>query len=364
MMKIALLNLPFDNNYGGNLQRYALMKILQEMGHDVTHIFQRISFRLPLYRWPLVLAKRLIKKIIFRDSAPIFREHQRNLFENKKADIALPFYEKYIKHTAPVRTISDLNKVTKNKFDGYIVGSDQVWREDMTRQLGIDNYFFAFAKNSKAKKIAYAVSLGVETNAFPPNKLEDLSLLYSKFNAVSYRELSAKQIFERNGWDNPKPQLVLDPTLLLETDNYDKIISENETTVQTKGKIYCYVLDQSDRVKSIINEKRDELHLDVVLKDLNNSSNPATIPQWLCDIKNAEYVITDSYHGTIFSILFRKPFLFLGNERRGNTRMDSLFSLLGIDNRTNDFIICDNSVYEKIRDLKQESLNFLSRSLS
>ena len=77
-MKIALLNLPFDNNYGGNLQRYALMKVLEDMGHEVTHIFQRISRQLPFYRWPLVLAKRVIKKYILQSECLIFWEQHYN----------------------------------------------------------------------------------------------------------------------------------------------------------------------------------------------------------------------------------------------------------------------------------------------
>lgn len=362
-MKIALLNLPFDNNYGGNLQRYALMKVLEDMGHEVTHIFQRISRQLPFYRWPLVLAKRVIKKYILQSECLIFWEQHYNRTENEKADLALPFYEKYIKHTTPVKNVSDLKKITKKNFDAYIVGSDQVWREDMTNQLGIENYFLSFVRNPTVKKIAYAVSLGTDYNTFSPSNIKRLSELYTMFCAVSYRETSARHIFESNGWVSPKPQLVLDPTLLLEVNDYKKIITENKTSALTSNKIYCYILDQNDHVKSIILEKKNYLHLEVIMDGLNKQSNPTTIPQWLNNIKNAEYVITDSYHGSIFSIIFRKPFLFLGNKRRGNARIDSLFSILNIEKKDNDFIICNNSVYEKINELRQKSLIFLNRSL-
>lgn len=362
-MKIALLNLPFDNNYGGNLQRFALMSVLQNMGHDVTHIYLRIALFVPFYRWPLEILRRGLKKYVLREKKRIFWEWYYNKVENEKANYVLPFYEKYIKHTCPVKNISEVKRKTMNLYDAYVVGSDQVWRENMTSQLGIENYFFKFLKKINVKKIAYGVSLGVDYNQFSANKLDELSKLYSKFTAVSYREKSAKAIFELHGWNNPSPKLVLDPTLLLDQTSYCKLISENSVDLLTSGKIYCYILDQNENVLRYIEKQKMKFSLDAVVNGIDEDVSVVSIPQWLNNIKEASLVITDSYHGSIFSIIFRKPFIFLGNKRRGNARIESLFSLLDLKKNENGIVCCSESVYQKVNYLKQVSLNFLEESL-
>lgn len=363
-MKIALLNLPFDNNYGGNLQRYALMTVLQRMGHDVTHIFLRVHYSLPWHKAITELPLRMIKKYILGQTLDIFWEKKYNIIENTLADTVFPFYEKYIKHTSPVIDIQGLKVVTAEDYDVYMVGSDQVWREDMTRQIGIENYFFDFIDGTKdVKKIAYAVSLGSDNNLFPRKIIPKLTYLYNQFEAVSYRELSAKSIFSENEWIQPCPQLVLDPTMLLNAEDYEKVIIDNDTHSLTHGRIYCYVLDQNDTVLNSIHNIAAKTTKEVIIDGINNIKTPTSIPQWLKNIHDAEYVITDSYHGTVFSILFNKPFIFLGNERRGNTRIESLFTLLDIEQTNLNFIKCNDTVYSKLSMIRDESYSFLQKNI-
>ena len=357
-MKIALLNLPFDNNYGGNLQRYALMKVLQDMGHDVTHIYLRIYYSMFFKKCLFEYFKRFVKKYFLRKPICIFCEKKGTERENSLADTMLPFYEKYIKHSSPVKNVKQLCQIASFGYDAYIVGSDQVWRECMTRQLGIENYFFKFVKDRCAKKIAYGVSFGTDDCSFSKDKIKQLSQLYSNFNAVSYRECAAKQIFEKHGWNQPIPKLVLDPTLLLDQSSYNRLISENTVEPLTSGKIYCYILDNDKYVLDFIEKQKKKFCLDTIVNGINDKEKVVSIPQWLKNIKDAELVITDSYHGSIFSIIFRKPFAFIGNNRRGNARIESLFSLFGIEG-DNDIVYCSESVYQKIEEMKKISLNFL-----
>ena len=124
-MKIALLNLPVDNNFGDNLQRYALVKVLQDMGHEVVHINLRFDYRLPLYKRPVYYAKRLLKKILLKRDIQIFDTPQSQY--EKKCLITDSFYQKYVPHTA---VITDA-KLLYNYLDynAFVVGSDQVWRK-------------------------------------------------------------------------------------------------------------------------------------------------------------------------------------------------------------------------------------------
>lgn len=362
-MKIALLNLPFDNNYGGNLQRYALMTVLQRMGHDVEHIFLRICYKLPWYKVPRELPLRLIKKYILRRDIDVFWERKYNVLGNELADKALPFYKKYIKHTAIITDKSEIASICANTYDAYVVGSDQVWREDMTCQLGIENYFLGFVNDLSVKKIAYAVSLGSSSAKFSSKHLPRLSALYGKFTGVSYREISAKSIFERYGWCHPKPELVLDPTLLLSAEDYDVLFKENVVCDYTSGKTYCYILDQNELVQQTIMEMSKRNNNECIIEGIADKDNYTSIPQWIFNIRNASLIITDSYHGTVFSIIYHKPFVFLGNERRGNARVESLFSTLCINYDGLNPVICGKHVYQRIEYMKKKSILFLGNNL-
>ena len=180
--------------------------------------------------------------------------------------------------------------------------------------------------------------------------------MYNTFEAVSVREISALTILEQCGWNSPKAQVTLDPTLLLSKEEYDYLIKHSNSQPYTQGKIYSYILDLDKNKQDFIHNQGKEKKLDYTIEGLNTSNN-VSIEQWLCNIKNASMVITDSYHGTVFSIIFRKPFIFLGNKRRGNARIESLFSLLNIDSK--DTITLDWDIINKrINELREVSLSF------
>lgn len=328
-MKIALLNLPVDNNYGGNLQRYALMKVLQDMGHDVTHIYLRTHVALPWYRKPISYGKRIIKKILFNDKCSLFMENEYNRIMNESIGLSLEFYNKYIKHTNICENINDVIEATRGKFDVYVVGSDQVWRKECTAQIGLTNYFLKFTAKENVKRFAYAVSFGLDNpNISWIDKIE-LGNLYRCFNGVSVRETSAMNLLSSWKWNTPMHHLCIDPTMLLDQKDYVRLINENQTSDITNNKIYAYILDKSDEIMKKIDNLRKRLKKDVVVVTLEHTSS-VSIPQWLNNIRLCDYMITDSYHGVVFAIIFRRPFYFLGNKNRGNTRIESLFQMLQV----------------------------------
>lgn len=328
-MKIALLNLPVDNNYGGHLQRFALITFLKRMGFNVIHINLVSKSQLIWYKKIYSYTKRFILKYFFNKNIPILLEkkiNEQNLIKNKLSN---NFYNKYIPHTSPVYNLKDIKSICQNDFDAYIVGSDQVWRKSMTSQIGLENYFLKFIKDKNVKRIAYAVSLGQEQNELTKKDLKILSPLYQKFNGVSVREIDALYKFKDYEWNNPKPVLAIDPTLLLHREEYMELIKKSQTVSQTDKKIYCYILDYNQNVENKIATIALNKGLSYIIQGLN-TTNIVSIEQWLRNIKDAHMIITDSYHGTVFSIIFNKPFIFLGNNKRGNARIQSLFQLFEI----------------------------------
>ena len=360
-MKIALLNLPFDNNYGGNLQRYALVRTLQRLGHEVFHINLQYEYRLSWrYRYPIYL-KRTFQKYFLRRDQVVFLEKKRNEELKQKNFNALIFYEKCIPHTALVYSKCEIKRIIeKEQFDAYIVGSDQVWREKMATMIGIKGYFLDFVDSNSSKRVAYAVSLGSKGEGYSDNVVDDLGALYSRFTAVSVREDFALNTLDDLGWSSPKPKLVLDPTLLLKGEDYSEVINRNENDLEVRNPyVFCYILDKPANFEDYISVYSKNRECEFIISTLADND---TIESWLSYIKNAKYVVTDSYHGCVFSILFQKPFVFLGNERRGNARVDSLLKLLHIDkNQTEDYD--KDQVAERINELRDYSLSFLREAL-
>ncbi len=318
-MKIALLNLPIDNNYGGNLQRYALVKVLQDMGHDVEHVQLKSTSR---YSWTTIL--RIIKRSFFK----IFNPNQEIFIErNRKNRInyILPFYNQYIPHSKKEYDEDNIQELCD--FDAYIVGSDQVWRKTIAKK-NLPILFLNFIAQKDIKKLAYSVSFGSDSNELDEMEIKKYGTLYNQFDAVSVREFGGLDLIKSYGWLEPQPIQLLDPTFLLTIDNYKTLIS-NSRTSKSNGDLFCYLLDPSadkyEKIREIANRKG----LDPFYCTLKNHFS---IEQWLRSFYDAKFVITDSYHGLVFSLIFNKTFYLFRNGKRGNSRFDTLFSLFDINN--------------------------------
>lgn len=359
-MKIALLNLPFDANYGGNLQRYALISVLNRFGHDTVHLNIVCHNELPWYKKTLSYSKRFLFILLGKDTVPVFYEHKKEIAALERNRSALLFYDKYIPHTSEIVNKSQLSQVKNMHFDAYLVGSDQVWRKSMTNQIGIRNYFFKFIDGLKVKKIAYSVSLGIAQNELSDKEVKDLSKLYQQFTSVSVRERSALILLQSYHWNNPKAEHVLDPTFLLLKSDYIQLINK-EFTIQNEKKMFCYILDKTDETDAIVNEISRQKQMLPYYINYNELGGLDSIEQWLRNFMDAEFIVTDSYHGTVFSLIFNKPFRTIENARRGNARLESLFCTLGI---SADMTIFDwTNINYKIEQERRKSLDFLKRSL-
>ena len=358
-MRIALLNLTLDSNYGGNLQRYALVKVLQGMGHEVEHLSMHYVPRRSSFGKVKWYIKRAVKKALIDHSLPLSWEQDYLHIDERRCLVAKPFYEKYIPHTAAIHEKKEFDNYLD--YDAYIVGSDQVWRPFMTWSYGVSTYFFDFLPSmSKARRIAYGVSTGVVENVFDDIQISELGEYYKKFYAVSVRERSMLDLFKKYGWTSPEAQLVLDPTLLLDRQDYEQIIRENDTN-PSEGNMFCYILDptpeKTEEVKQIAKEKGLKPFFQIGCMAADSMS----IPQWLRSFQDAEYIYTDSFHGLVFSLIFQKPSTVKFNKHRGNARFETIVSTLklNLQDSQRDW----HQIKQACLQAKKKSMEFLSDNL-
>lgn len=366
-MKIAILTLRVDNNYGGNLQRYALCRVLQDMGHEVTVLFFRSEWDKvnPLIRIKK-MAKNIAKRCLNRPAAPIIYWNTETTAWNEIRESTFPFFKKYIPHSPLICSKQQLyNYTNKEQFDAVIVGSDQVWRKAYTQRWGIKHFFLDFVPN-QTKKIAYSASFGQDHGEYTPEEVAFLSTLYKRFDAVSVRENSALHILNEYGWTIPQATQLLDPTLLLDASDYVRLAKVANTT-SSPGNLFCYILDRTTDSDQVILTLSQNNNLTPFYASITGK-NRMSVEQWLRSFIDAQYIVTDSYHGVVFSIIFNKPFTLLYNSNRGNARFESLLKLLEVDSHTHTHARTFAPNYSAVNDIitkeRDRAKNFLRHSLT
>lgn len=321
-MRICILTQPLQTNYGGLLQAYALQTVLKRMGH-MTITVNQLRYLPMSVQYLSQYVKNIIKKIIGYH-APYSVDPKKNIqiLLQKSSDL---------QHFINTRIDKiDINqKLTRNfcqtnTFDAYIVGSDQVWRP--TFSPNIYNYFLDFTAHADVKRIAYAASFGVDNWEFSARQTRKTFRLVQKFNAVSVREQSGIMLCKR--YFNIDAAQLLDPTMLLSADDYRMLYG----TVYAEQQTVAYILDMSEQKQNIVNRVCNMTQLPQLRIGCVNDTYQS-IEQWLASIDKANFVVTDSFHGTVFSILFHKPFISIANSGRGIARFQSLLDLFGLGDR-------------------------------
>ena len=371
-MRIGILTLPLHTNYGGILQAYALQTVLERMGHDVV-VFDtpRVTFRLPLWKKPLVYGKRLIKKYVMGNkSTLVFFERK----INRDYPVAAKNTQRFISQYIHAKHVSSLGSLNAEEFDAIVVGSDQIWRPKYYPK--IENAYLEFAKHWNIKRIAYAASFGTDKWEYTTWQTERCGKLIKMFNGVSVREDSAVGMCREHFGVEAKH--VLDPTMLLDKEDYIKLFT-NAKTPGSKGTLLCYVLDETPEKSALIQQIAQERKLtpfrvnskvEDPFAPLNERIQPP-VEKWLRGFYDAEFVVTDSFHACVFSILFGKQFLVVGNAKRGLSRFNSLLCMFGLEDRLvtknldmkNITDIDYSQVYQRLKGKRDNSLNFLDKSL-
>lgn len=334
-MKIGVVTLPLhNNNFGGILQAYALQKVLSKLGHKVSHIDDKIYASLgPWYKKYPIYIKRGIEKHLFGKDIIVRVDVEQNRVPKTIAKYTEPFIEKNIKRVYT----KDFSNIGENDFDTLIVGSDQVWRPKYFC-TEIENAYLAFAKGWNVKRIAYAASFGTEEWEYSDEQTKNCATLLKKFNAISVREFSAAELCRRKF--GVEAVHLLDPTMLLEKEEYIKLY-EKTKTAKSEGTLFCYILDRGKTKDAIINHVAREKRLMPFFVNSRHEEPDAPLEEriqqpvekWLRAFYDAEFVITDSFHACVFSIIFNKPFIVYGNKDRGLARFNSLLSIFELEER-------------------------------
>lgn len=381
MKKIGIITLYYNNyNYGGLLQSFALCEFLRKQGNNAYQIafnktgkytvkknkikrllelIEELSFWGAINKIVIKIKLKVISKTVSDSKKVLIKK---NL---KKRELILAKFMDQIPHTVVVDedTISNLNDV----FDFFITGSDQVWKPGVY----CDEYFLKFTSK---KKVAYAASIG--RSKLVKRDKDYIINSVKEMDAVSVREKEACDLLER---ENVNAKLVVDPTLLLTRDDWEKFSEKYDIS----GKyLFCYFLGTSKKHRDLATRYARNHNLKIVtlpyLSGIVNNVDDKFGDYKLFDvspknfvylIKNAEYIFTDSFHTTVFSGIFNKRFIVFDREEEKtmNGRIVNLLKLYGASNRfvTNIDNIDDLSLYcnvyenEEFIKLRNESINYL-----
>ena len=375
MKKIAILTQPLKTNYGGILQAYALQKVIKAQGHEVITIDRKFN-TFPKYRIVLSRWKNYILNKARRSDKRVFSEKELQIISKNSSE----FIRTHINLSETIDTDKKIaTHFKKNHYDAVVVGSDQTWRPKYSPN--IYNFFLDVLTGSQTKRISYAPSFGSDQWEFNIHQTERCKELIKRFDAISVREDSGISLSQKHL--GVTPTLVLDPTLLVSKQEYIDLIKSKE--LANNSGLYTYVLDRNTEKLSII----DRVCKQINVKEFRNQpkvslSSPMSdnvqdyvypaIEGWLNGFYQADFIVTDSFHGTVFSILFNKPFIAIANKERGNSRFESLLKQFDLQHRlihkesditpalltqTIDF----DSINAKLEVLKAESFNFLKQAI-
>ena len=325
-MRIAILTLPLHVNFGGILQCYALQTVLERMGHEVSVLntdFVNVDYKTRIR----LFIKRLVKTCIGKESKFYGWKTER--------EITQKYTQVFIRKHIHLLNVQDLSLLKEDDFDAIVVGSDQIWRPMYYQPIA--NAYLKFAKDwTSIKRIAYATSFGTDKWEYTHEETQECASLVKLFDAVSVRENSAVDLCRK--YLEVEAVQVLDPTLLLSKEDYLKLIDQSK--LKKNEGVFTYFLDVTSSKMDLANRIAKERGLK--LYQFNNPNVDCLslhfekriqqpIEEWIAGFRDASFVVTDSFHGCVFSIIFNKPFVVIGNEERGIARLKSLLSMLDFD---------------------------------
>ncbi len=356
---VGIYGLWYGNNYGSISTYYALNCVLQSMGYSTVMIWN-----------PLEQASLHIEDL--PPSSPL-------RFAAQHYDIS-PRYD--------LEQMKNLNDIC----DTFLIGSDQLWNYDLSRDYK-QSYCLDFADEGK-NLVSYATSFGVYPYNGPEEEKQKIRQNLGRFHALSVRDSFSLKILEEDiGLEGRQ---MIDPVFLCDRREYERLIEDDEAENSSSGFIFAYILDPEPEVGqsllAVMNEtgKKMKLIFDLAedgawLKERLSLSDSrleilegATVSAWLQCFRDADFVITDSFHGACFSIIFEKFFVVRRNNLRGGKRFLDLLSPLGLAGQmvthTNDFpdrikaakgnlAIDYEKVRERLREKRSKGLAWLEEML-
>jgi len=376
-VRIGILTFHAVPNYGAVLQAYALQRYLGGCGHEAEFIDYRPAYLTTggRFHWPksswhvkanVVIAYQKVMTVKGLLDADMRKQHDRfDQFTDDYLNLSCYRY----------KTLNDLRENPPD-YDVYICGSDQIWNP--SKQHGLDPACFLNFGPNVVEKVSYAASFGC--TEIPERHHHEVALYSEALDSISVRETSGCSMLKR--FADRESHLVPDPTFLVD---WSSIMLAQDTPRLSQGKLFSYVLRSGDGLYDFQRELGEGLDLDVV-QPLNPHQRwksygeiiPMSPMEWLGAIQQSSAVVTNSFHGTVFAILFNRPFLSvkLGGAKSGlNERMDHLLTSLDLESR--QISLADgasatarmkqpinwNRVNERIAKMKASGVDFLSVAL-
>ena len=391
-MKIGIVTYVKCDNYGAELQAFALQWKLNNMGYDA-EVINLEKRDIDMKRNPDVIKGAIVQRFkkdgVVKAFVSIFKkilEVRNRIKAEKKFSIEIAnkhklfekFFEEKIKHSSRYYTLDDISTTNDLPYDIYIAGSDQIWNYIHTDRL--DVYFLMFANKYKAKKISYAASISVMD--IP----EKWRVIYKKYieniDILSVRELYGADLIKK--YSNRTADVVLDPTFLLNKEDWCKEVAN---VPPIKGDyLLIYTLSGSPNIRKMALNIAHKLNLAVV----NIKSNYVPEPndgvqhfyeigpaEWVGLLSKAKYIVTDSFHGTAFSINFNVPFTTLVNPASMmNSRVLSILKITNLESRVmfdsfddknmmpESIEVDFNNVNKILTEWREKSINYLVKALN
>ena len=270
------LNFWTSTNYGALLTAYALQNVLDGLGYSNAHIDYRF-------------------------------DHRADRFDGSFTDRFARKHLRTIRRCSVFREFEELNAMTER---GFVVGSDQVFRDDYIRDV-MGLYLLAFADDDK-QRVAVSASFGKDSFS-----LDNADMFFKAFDAISVRERSGLELLKDNGY--LAGEHILDPVFLVESKVFEDLAKDVDAPADM---VVGYVLDENEEIEAFVKAFGDK-YINIAYRDLD-------VEEFLAYFMRARAVVTDSFHGTCFAVIFNKPFRCFYNEVRGNARFVSLFESLGL----------------------------------
>ena len=302
----GVATLWFSCNYGAILTTYALYRLLEEMG-----------------RRPVLL-----------DYSPLFGIKK---FTETDGMSRMFLRRHSIGFTAPLEG-DEAYDALNDTLDTFIIGSDQVWRWRYTACCGLA-YFLDYVRGDR-RKVAFASSFGIETEERPAESVERARHYLQAFDAVSVREKSGVDILQEHY--GVEGEWVLDPVFLCRMEDYDALCECAER--QESPYVLSYVLEPDDAIRhhiaaisaecgaQAVNMVNAQMDIEEAQRRFGTEqiARDVSPEQWVRNIRDCDFFITDSFHGVCFALMFNSPFLCVAPPVRGRTRFDSLLGLVGL----------------------------------
>lgn len=310
-MKIGIVSIFDNNNFGNRLQNYAMQQVLKRNANEVITIKNKPSSN----------GKSKLLRLLPLAESPLLNK----LIGKPRRAIMAKFTNQYVKYGKKCywyeNDYQDLSLA--DRCDAYCIGSDQVWNPNFGR-FGMFSYG-GFAPSEKI--FAYSASFGIDK--IPEKYVEDVKKGLEHIKYISVREDAGKKIVEELT-GRTDVQVLVDPTMLLTADEWDEIAEKPQSNVPERYLLTYFLGEVSDKRKQTINEKASSLGCKIInLMDKNGPFYVSGPSEFVYLIKNATLVCTDSFHGSVFSFLYNRPLMIFDRLGSGSNMGSRLQTLAG-----------------------------------